>query len=267
MNDQLPREVRDVLHDHVHSVGELDLLMLLYTERDRLWDIDKICDALGSPPSSATIQLQAMAAAGLAEHDANRWRFRAANDDSMTATEALSHAYHALRGDLAGHTFALPSQDMRRSPTPCASATTRTADVAAAADALCAMLSTACAGSLLCASRRRRQRQLLWGAARSPAASASTGCSASVHPERRLRHDRPSPDPESIRRRFRGHLNGAFRRGRHGPASPCRLTPQCWISPPGWRALPMECPRATIETGSHLAREADDAATGLTPHC
>jgi hypothetical protein len=111
MNDQLPRDVRDFIREHVHSVGELDLLMLLYRARDRLWHIDEICEALAAPPKWATIQLHAMAAARLAEHDANRWRFRAASDDLMTATEALGHMYQTRRADLAGHIFATPSHD------------------------------------------------------------------------------------------------------------------------------------------------------------
>jgi hypothetical protein len=108
----LPRVVRRFLRDHVHSVGELDLLMLLFADRHRFWDIDEICRVVGSPPNWAAIRLQAMAVAGLAEQDANRWRFRAANEDLMTATEALSGAYRTRRRELAGHIFAMPRQDV-----------------------------------------------------------------------------------------------------------------------------------------------------------
>ena len=47
----LPREVLRLLAEHVHSIGELDLLMLLEDDRMRSWDVDEICDRLRCPRS------------------------------------------------------------------------------------------------------------------------------------------------------------------------------------------------------------------------
>ena len=62
---ELPPETRLLLRDHVHSTGELDLLMLLHGERARVWTVDEICTALRCPSSWAEPRLEALHRAGV----------------------------------------------------------------------------------------------------------------------------------------------------------------------------------------------------------
>jgi hypothetical protein len=67
---ELPRETRRLLGDHVHSAGELDLLLLLHEDRARIWRAEEICDVLRCPPAWAAVHLRTLREAGLlAERD------------------------------------------------------------------------------------------------------------------------------------------------------------------------------------------------------
>ena len=54
-----------LIQKHVHSVGVLELLMLLHAGRDRSWSVAEICAALGCPQAWASAELHAMERAGL----------------------------------------------------------------------------------------------------------------------------------------------------------------------------------------------------------
>ena len=62
---ELPRLARRLLSDHVHSAGELDLLMLVHEDRARTWRVDEICGALRCPTAWAEHRLEALLGAGL----------------------------------------------------------------------------------------------------------------------------------------------------------------------------------------------------------
>lgn len=62
---ELPREARRLLREHVHSAGELDLLMLLHGDRARAWTVDEICTALRCPTGWAEPRLEALRRAGV----------------------------------------------------------------------------------------------------------------------------------------------------------------------------------------------------------
>jgi hypothetical protein len=62
---ELPREARYLLREHVHSAGELDLLMLLHGDRARAWTVDEICTALRCPTGWAEPRLEALRRAGV----------------------------------------------------------------------------------------------------------------------------------------------------------------------------------------------------------
>jgi hypothetical protein len=62
---ELPREARALLREHVHSAGELDLLMLLHGERARTWTVEEICVALRCPTGWVEPRLEALQGAGV----------------------------------------------------------------------------------------------------------------------------------------------------------------------------------------------------------
>ena len=109
----LPVAVRKLIRRHVHSVGELELLMLLHAESDRSWSVGEICDALGCPPSWAEAQLAAMDEGGLVEGAGDSWRFAPANTELAEATAALHEAYRLQSREVVRYVFATPGRDLK----------------------------------------------------------------------------------------------------------------------------------------------------------
>lgn len=114
MGSRLSPAARSLIRRHVHSVGELDLLVLLHAERDRTWSEEEICVALGCPPSWAAAQLKRMERAGFVRHDGDRWRFAAATPELEKATEEVGDAYRRHRRDVVRFVFATPSGKDKR---------------------------------------------------------------------------------------------------------------------------------------------------------
>lgn len=104
----LPRHVRRFLADHVGSVGDLELLMLLHGDRERVWSSEELCDVLRCPPNWPTARLQAMAAAGLVVRDETGWRFHPADDVVERAADDLAHEYRARTRDVVRFIFSAP---------------------------------------------------------------------------------------------------------------------------------------------------------------
>jgi predicted transcriptional regulator len=105
--------VRTLIRRHIHSVGGLELLMLLHAERDRAWRVDEICDALGCPTNWAMAQLDAMNDAGLVEVTGDEWRFAPASAQLEQATDALQDAYRLQSRDVVRFVFATPGRDLK----------------------------------------------------------------------------------------------------------------------------------------------------------
>ncbi|HET8758470.1 MAG TPA: hypothetical protein VFM58_20790 [Solirubrobacteraceae bacterium] len=106
--------MRTLIRRHVHSVGELELLVMLHAERDRGWSVDEICDALGCPPSWAVVQLEAMARAGLLEAVEGSWRFSPDTAELEEAVAALQDAYRLQSREVVRFVFSTPGRDLRQ---------------------------------------------------------------------------------------------------------------------------------------------------------
>ncbi|MGH2947192.1 MAG: hypothetical protein ACRDPC_13210 [Solirubrobacteraceae bacterium] len=102
----LPREARWLVQRQVHSVGELDLLVLLHSDRARSWSVQEVCETLWCPDTWAEIQLEALRTGGLAEVQDGRWRFAPAEPALERATDALADAYRTRKADVVRLVFA-----------------------------------------------------------------------------------------------------------------------------------------------------------------
>jgi DNA-binding IclR family transcriptional regulator len=105
--------VRTLIRRHVHSVGELELLVMLHAERDRGWSVAEICDALGCPQSWAVAQLEAMARAGLLERTGGTWHFSPDSAELEEATAALQEAYRLQSREVVRFVFSTPGRDLQ----------------------------------------------------------------------------------------------------------------------------------------------------------
>jgi hypothetical protein len=106
MSERLPRAVRALIREHVHSVGELDLLMLMQGQRDRTWSAEEVCAALGAPAAWAIPRLEALRAAGLVDQDADGWRAHPRTAAQRDTLDVLATLYRTRRRDLVQYVFA-----------------------------------------------------------------------------------------------------------------------------------------------------------------
>ena len=88
----LPRGALRLLAEHVGSIGELDLLMLLADDRIS-WEVGEICDRLRCPRSWAEPRLDALAAAGLLAEAHGRYTCAPSSAELDEALEAIAHAH------------------------------------------------------------------------------------------------------------------------------------------------------------------------------
>jgi hypothetical protein len=115
MSHRLPRTIRTLIRDHVHSVGELDLLMLLQAQSDRTWTAEEICAALGAPVAWVTPRLDALQVAGFVAHEGDGWRTRPRTTAQRETLDTLAVLYRTRRRDLVQYVFAQKPGESARS--------------------------------------------------------------------------------------------------------------------------------------------------------
>jgi hypothetical protein len=106
MDVVVPGNARTLIRAHVHSVGALELLLLLRRDPDLGWSAGEICAELRCPPGWPPAELEALARAGLAAADDGRWRFRPASGELERAADALAEAYREAAGEVVRLVFA-----------------------------------------------------------------------------------------------------------------------------------------------------------------
>jgi len=113
---ELPREARRLLREHVHSAGELDLLMLLYGDRARAWTAEEICAALRCPTGWAEPRLEALQRAGVFAHRDGGYVCAPATPALENALSVLEEAQRLRWSELTA-LIAAPRRSRRRALT------------------------------------------------------------------------------------------------------------------------------------------------------
>jgi hypothetical protein len=110
---ELPREARRLLREHVHSAGEMDLLMLLHEDPARAWPVDQVCAALRCPHSWAEPRLEALRGAGVFVRRAEGYVCAPATPELSRALQALERAQRTRWTELTA-LIAAPAPSRRR---------------------------------------------------------------------------------------------------------------------------------------------------------
>lgn len=110
---ELSREARRLLREHVHSAGELDLLMLLHGDRTRAWTVEEICTALGCPTGWAEPRLEALRRAGVFARRGHGYACAPATPELDRALSALEEAQRLRWSELTA-LIAAPGRTRRR---------------------------------------------------------------------------------------------------------------------------------------------------------
>ena len=108
--------VRQLILDHIDSVAELELLLLLFQHPDREWAATDVAHDLRVEPEWTERRLAALAAQGLIvsmDGPPPRYQFKPATTDLDAAVTALAQAYAQRRVTIITLIYSKPRDHIR----------------------------------------------------------------------------------------------------------------------------------------------------------
>lgn len=114
--DAFPEDVRRFILDHIHSVEELEVLLLVRAEPARLWDAEAIRQALYTSAASASRRLADMEAAGFVvpvEGQPGAYRYRPGPAEREDLLARLADVYRERRVAVISLIYSKPIDPLR----------------------------------------------------------------------------------------------------------------------------------------------------------
>jgi len=106
--------VRKFILEHIASVAQLEILLLLQTNPSQTWTPAAIARELRIEPAGAQVQLTALVASGLVTLDPpDNYQFAPHSPELKDAAVALAQAYLVRRVTVIGLIFSKPSDKIR----------------------------------------------------------------------------------------------------------------------------------------------------------
>lgn len=114
MPSAIPQHVRDFLTTCIDSVGQLEVLLMLYADDQHVWTADEVSRRLRTSHSAAADQLDQLAAHGLLlGDDAAGFRFQAAKADTAIAVRDTAAAYASHRTTVIAAIHSSPANKLQ----------------------------------------------------------------------------------------------------------------------------------------------------------
>ena len=103
----VPAEVQQFIVDYIQSAEQLDILILLFFEREQEWEPEAVSKRVFTTPSSAQGKLDSLVEAGfLAKTGSGRYRYAPGSPQLHAKLELLGAAYRENRGAVLEAVFA-----------------------------------------------------------------------------------------------------------------------------------------------------------------
>jgi hypothetical protein len=116
VDDGIQPRVKQFITDHVDSVMQLEMLLLLAGESGKVWTSSDLAQQLRIDPVWVDGQLRAMSAGGLVvtiEASPTQFRYEPRTPDLAQIVKELAHAYTDRRVTVIGLIFAKPTEKIR----------------------------------------------------------------------------------------------------------------------------------------------------------
>jgi hypothetical protein len=104
--------VRQLIAQHIDSIEQLEVLLLLRNQRERSWTVDAIIDQMRSSANSVQTRLRGLVQHGLVEHQDGAYRY-ATGADLDSAVGDLASAYAEQRFSVIDLIFSKPGDKLR----------------------------------------------------------------------------------------------------------------------------------------------------------
>lgn len=112
MADTISKELRSFINKHIHSLEQLEILLLLRDHSEQTWDVQTICKQLALRPESVALRLADLDERGFisrAVGDAPAYRYGTPNP----LIDELAAAYRAQRVSITTLIFSKPLDNVR----------------------------------------------------------------------------------------------------------------------------------------------------------
>lgn len=116
-SDEIPHEVRRLLHEHISSVEQLEILLLLKEQAPKEWSVKDVYEELRSGVDSTLARLGDLAKRGFLvsreEGDETLYRYAPSDSALDNAVSQLQAAYSARRYRIIEVIFSKPIDNLR----------------------------------------------------------------------------------------------------------------------------------------------------------
>ena len=116
-SDGFPQEINDFLIKHIHSVEQLEILLLLHREAGRQWGVEEIAQELRGDRQSVENRLQDLCAQHMLvctrSNDDSRFHFNDSDSDLHHQVSELSRIYAERRMSVINLIFSKPIDNIR----------------------------------------------------------------------------------------------------------------------------------------------------------
>lgn len=109
----LPDDVRRFVAEHVDTVEQLEVLLLMHARPAEVWTRERLSDELRTSPMSAAMRLERLCATGLCEEAEGGIRLRPPDADVERAIRLLATAYRERRVSLITLIYTRPPAGVR----------------------------------------------------------------------------------------------------------------------------------------------------------
>jgi hypothetical protein len=114
MPDEIRADLRDFIVNEIGSIAELELLLLLYREPQKVWSAQEAAKALYTAEDATAAQLESFRARGYAAIDAEgTYSFTARSPDQHQLIADLAQLYQTRRVTVINLIYAGPVQKMK----------------------------------------------------------------------------------------------------------------------------------------------------------
>ena len=113
---QITAEIHRLIAEHIVSADQLDILLLLHSEPERVWTAREVSEAVFTVPTAATMRLEQLVAAGFLASSGGAdpgYMYSPATPELRQGAEALAAAYRANRVAVIQLVFQQPNDPLK----------------------------------------------------------------------------------------------------------------------------------------------------------
>jgi predicted transcriptional regulator len=110
---KLPRRVEAFVERHFSTGAQVQVLLLLHGQRERLWTVEAIADELRVDPEHATLLMASLAESGLLVRDGDAYRYQPSSTKLAGDADAFVAAFPTYRVAIIRLIFSKPRRSLR----------------------------------------------------------------------------------------------------------------------------------------------------------